>query len=114
MIKLAEALEAWNTPGFEHALKEAIQKIGPERLPLQAGLSHSNHVSDSGISAVILNVTETANTLRVKTGIFYAGVNAGSCCADDPTPVCEQTEYCELQFDINKQTAEAAVTLLPG
>ena len=113
MIKLADALAAWNTPEFENVLKEAIQKISLEQLPLQQGLAQTSYVSDSGISAVILSVTETANTIRVKTGIFYAGVIAGSCCADDPTPVCEQTEHCELQFDIDKQTAETVVTLLP-
>ena len=45
-------------------------------------------------------------------GIFYAGIIVGSCCDSDPTPVCEQTEYCEVQFNINKLTAEATVALL--
>ena len=31
--------------------------------------------------------------------------------ADDPTPMCEQTEYCELWFDIDKTTAEARVSM---
>jgi len=61
---------------------------------------------------VILNVTETENVIRAKTGIIYAGIIAGSCCADDPTPMSEQTEYCEVQFDINKMTAETTVTIL--
>jgi len=26
---------------------------------------------------------------------------------DDPTPIDEQNEYCVVQIDINKQTAEA-------
>lgn len=33
-------------------------------------------------------------------------------CADDPTPVDELTEYCVLQFDIDRTTADASVTLL--
>ncbi|MFA5242720.1 MAG: hypothetical protein WC029_06490 [Sulfuricella sp.] len=112
MIKLVNALKAWKTPSFESVLKDEIQNIDVMLLPLQEGLSLSSHVSGSDISAVILKVTETPGFIRAKTGIFYAGINAGSCCADDPTPLCEQTEYCEVQFDIDKTTAETTVTLL--
>lgn len=112
MIRLLDALKAWKTPDFERVLKDEIQKIDVALLPLQEGLSLSSYVSGSDISAVILNVTETPDVIRAKTGVFYAGINAGSCCADDPTPLCEQTEYCEVQFDIDKRTAETAVTLL--
>ena len=112
MIKLVNALEAWGTPDFENALKEEIHKIDTELLPLQEGLSQSSHVSEGDISVVILSVTEASNVIRAKTGIIYAGIIAGSCCADDPTPMSEQTEYCEVQFDINKMTAETTVTIL--
>jgi hypothetical protein len=112
VIKLVNALEAWGTPGFENTLKDEIHKIDTRLLPLQEGLSQSSHVSEADISVVILNVTETSDVIRAKTGIIYAGIIAGSCCADDPTPMSEQTEYCEVQFDINKMTAEATVTIL--
>jgi len=112
VIKLLNALEAWGTPDFENALKGEIQQIDTRLLPLQEGLSQSSHVSEGDISVVILSVTEASNVIRAKTGIIYAGIIAGSCCADDPTPMSEQTEYCEVQFDINKMTAETTVTIL--
>ena len=112
MIKLLKALNAWKTPDFESVLKEEIQKTDLALLPLQQGLSQSSYVSGSDISAVILKVSETPDLIRAKTGIFYAGIIAGSCCSDDPTPVCEETEYCEVQFDIDKKTGEATATLL--
>ena len=112
MIKLFNALKAWETPDFENALKGEIQQIDTGLLPLQEGLSQSSHVSEGDISVVILSVTEASNVIRAKTGIIYAGIIAGSCCADDPTPMSEQTEYCEVQFDINKMTAETTVTIL--
>jgi hypothetical protein len=61
---------------------------------------------------VVLGVAEEPDYIRVKAGIFYQGIIAGCSCADDPTPVGEQTEYCVVQFDIDKQTAEARITLL--
>jgi len=79
---------------------------------LQAGLSQSSYVSDANINVLILNVTDTNDDILAKTGIFYAGVIAGSCCADDPTPMSEQTEYCEVLFNINKLTAKTTVALL--
>ncbi len=112
MIKLIRALEAWGAPDFENVLQGEIQKIEPELRPLQEGLSQSSYVSDADISVLILNVTETTEEILVKAGIFYAGVIAGSCCADDPTPMSEQTEYCEVQFNINILTAETTVALL--
>ena len=113
MLKLTDSLEAWGTPDFETALKEEIQKLDYAMLPLQEGLSQSSHASDAKISVIILKVSEAPDSIRVKTGVFYAGIIAGSCCADDPTPVTENTEYCEVLFAINKTTAETVVTLHP-
>lgn len=112
LIKLPDTLNAWATPDFERILKREIQQLDVGLLPLQAGLSQTSYVTDAAISVVALNVSETADLIRVKTGVFYAGIIAGSCCADDPTPVCEQTEYCEVVFEINKSTAEATVALV--
>lgn len=112
MLTLPDALKAWKTPDFDRVLKGEIQKINIAYLPLQAGLSQTSYVCETEINVLILNISETADSVRVKTGVFYAGIIAGSCCADDPTPVCEQTEYCELLFDIAKSTAQTTVTLL--
>ena len=111
MIKLVDTLKAWGTSDFERVLKEEIQNMDPGMLPLQEGLSQSSHVSDTKISAVVLNATETPDSIRIKTGIFYAGIIAGSCCADDPTPISENTEYCEVLFEVNKTTAETVIIL---
>ncbi len=112
MIKLTRTLEAWPGGDFRQVLREEIGSIEHELLPLQEGLSHSSYVCDKDISVLLLNIVETSYDIIAKIGIFYAGVIAGSCCADDPTPVCEQTEYCEVQFTIKKITAETTVTLL--
>jgi len=112
MLKLADALKAWGSPGFEKILKDSIEKLEPGILPLQQALTLSSHVSDAPISVVVLRLTETAQSIQAKTGIFYAGIIAGSCCSDDPTPVSENTEYCEVLFEIDKDTAGTMITLL--
>ena len=112
MIKLPDSVKKWGSAAFEKTFRNEFGSLDSEQLPLQQGLMQSSHVSDSGFSVVVLNSSDTSNTICVKTGIFYNGVIAGSCCSDDPTPLNEQTEYCELYIEISKSTAEAKITLL--
>ena len=112
MMQFTSALNAWETPAFEAALKREIEQLDVELLPLQQGLSQSSYTSGANRSVLILEITVGAEFIRVKTGIFYSGIIPGCSCADDPTPMSEITEYCEVQFEINKMTAETTVTLL--
>lgn len=111
-MKLTKALQSYNDPEFKNILKHEIQNISPDLLPLQQGLSLSSYVGKSAFSAVILNIIEEPDFIQIKTGIFYTGIIAGCSCSDDPPPTDEQNEYCELLFNINKDTAETTVTLL--
>ncbi len=112
MIRLAKAIEAWGTADFTDVLKHEIEQLKADQLPLQQGLSCTSYVADSQHKAMIIRVSESKESIQVKAGIFYSGIIAGCSCADDPTPVDEQNEYCEMQFEINRQTAETSVTLL--
>jgi hypothetical protein len=112
MIRLAKTLNAWGTPGFEDALKSEVGQLATDRLPLQQALSTSSHVTDSQRTVTIIRVSDDEDLIHIKAGIFYSGIIAGCSCADDPTPIDEQNEYCVVQIEINKQTAETTVTLL--
>ena len=112
MIQLHKALSAWGTPDFGAVLKREIELLGAERLPLQQGLSISSHVTAEPITVMINNIVESGDVIRVRAGILYSGVISGCSCADDPTPVSENIEYCEVQLDIDKATAETMVTLV--
>lgn len=112
MNRLPESVLAWKTAEFSAVLKREIELIDAAQLPLQQGLSISSYVTDRPFQAMIIHVSEEAGLIRVKAGIFYTGVIAGCSCADDPTPIDEQTEYCVLRFDIDCATAETTVTLL--
>ncbi len=111
-VALAQAVAAFGTPTFKAAFKQTIMELDRNRLPLQAGLSKSSYVDDSAIDVVVLSSHVHGKALQVKAGIFYAGIIAGSCCADDPTPVEVLPEYCELLFLIDRQSGAARVELL--
>ena len=111
-MKLSKALQANHSPEFNKALKNEIQDLDPNLLPLQQGLSLSSYVGKTPFSVVILNVSEEADYMKIKVGIFYTGIIAGCSCSDDPSPTDEQNEYCDLLFSINKNTANTEVELI--
>jgi hypothetical protein len=112
MIQLDKALGAWDTPAFREVLKAEIGQLDAEQLPLQQGLSHSSYACDDNIKVVIISVSAEAGVIHATAGIFYTGIIPGCSCADDPAPEDEYAEYCEVRFDINRQTAETAIHLL--
>ncbi len=112
MIRLTGTLNAWGTPDFNDILKREIEQVDAAQLPLQQGLSTGSYAIDDKINVMIISVSEAAGSIRVKAGIFYSGIIAGCSCADDPTPVNKESEYCVVQLDINKQTAATTVVLL--
>lgn len=112
MIKLTKTLLAWGSEAFEAMLKAEIEDLGARHLPLQQGLSSGSYAIDRDLSVMLIGVTEAAGVIQVRVGIFYTGIIAGCNCADDPTPVDELSEYCELQLEIDKNTAETAVSLV--
>jgi len=112
MVRFDKALRVWGDPGFEEALKQEIEQMDVDTLPLQQCLSVGNYVSDTPITVLIQNVTEYGTVIRVKAGIIFQGVLGGCSCAGDPTEASDSNEYGEIQLDIDKNTAEAVVTLV--
>ena len=112
MIKFENSRNAWEQDDFDLICKHEIESLDKNLLPLQQGLQQTSHVGSSDISVVILNSSDNKDSILVKTSIFYSGTIAGSCCADDPTPIEEMPEHCELLFEINKTTAETKISVL--
>ena len=112
MMRLTKSLSDWGDPEFRETLKQEIEAMGAAHLPLQQGLSGGSYAIDDGLQAMILGVSEGPTTIQVQVGLFYSGIIAGCSCADDPTPVEEQSEYCEVKLDIDKATGEARVALV--
>lgn len=114
MILLSQSINAWGSTDFAAVFKQEVSETPHASLPLQQGLTQSSYVSDEVFSAIILNSSTDDLHLYIKAGIFYTGIIAGCSCADDPTPLDTQNEYCELQFTIHRQSGETQVELLPS
>jgi len=112
MLCFNESKNAWGTAGFEQAFKREVTMLDHASLPLQQGLTQSSYVSDEPVSAVVLNSSVNNALIHIKAGIFYTGIIAGCSCADDPSPLDTQNEYCECLFIINQDTGETELSLL--
>ncbi|MDR3392679.1 MAG: hypothetical protein P4L77_13190 [Sulfuriferula sp.] len=109
---LANSLQAWGTPEFNRVLKHEIEQLNADQLPLQQGLSVGSYALDGKLQTVIFDASQLNDCIRVKIGIFYTSIIAGCSCANDPTPIDENTEHCVAQLDIHADTAEGTLILL--
>jgi len=110
MLRLPDSLRAWGSPAFAATLKRELEPLGAE-LPLQRGLAAGSVALDERIEVMYLGADEEPERLRVRVGVFFAGILAGCSCAGDPTPVEPQNEYCELELVIDKASGEAQATV---
>jgi len=109
MIRLDQSLCAWGTPEFERVFKQELAQIGNHVLPLRQSLSVGSHVTDTPPTVMVIGVTETPTTIRIHAGMFFTSIIAGCSCADDPTPMSEYPEHCELVVEIDRSSAETAL-----
>jgi hypothetical protein len=112
LIRLPDSLAARGSPRFAQVLKHELEGLAPGRLPLQQGLTSTSHALDEGIEVTVLGTVDEGPSIRVRVGVFFSGIVAGCSCADDPTPVEPQAEYCELAIAIDTATAEAVAAVL--
>lgn len=92
--------------------KEFLESLPHKALPLQQALQNSSYAADTAFKACILNIEETESEIKIKAGIFYSGLIPGCSCADDPGPVDEINEYCEILCLINKSTKYVSIELI--
>jgi hypothetical protein len=113
-LHMPGVLAACESPDLRNHVKQAVEGLPRALLPLQAGLSQSSYALDDPLTAVLVESAAGPDRLRLRVGLFYQGIIAGCNCADDPTPVEAQNEYCEVWLDIDRVTAAATIRLADG
>jgi hypothetical protein len=108
---LPRSLATFGTADFEATLKEELVQLDEGDLPLQQGLRTGNAPVAGGRDVLILRVSETPQSIEIRAGIFYRSIIAGCSCADDPTPIDENTEYCEVEIVIDRKNGAATFAL---
>lgn len=111
-ITLPHSLQAWETDDFKSTFIKEVEALHGHNLPLQQGLRWSSYALAEDFRVMVMSSSATNTKIEVKTGVFYKGIIAGCSCSDDPSPIDEQTEYCEMLFHINRQSAETTVEVV--
>ena len=106
------SLRAWGSARFRDVFKMELESVPITELPLQQGLEHSSHVSSEAFTVMVLADRAEADCIVVKAGVFYSGIIAGCSCTDDPTPVDEISEYCEIEVMLARASGMATVRVL--
>lgn len=112
MICLPDVLLTADEAELKSRLKQALEKIDGTSLPLQQGLTRSSYTDGKDFSVTVLGLTRGPQQIHAKVGIFYKGIVAGCNCADDPSPVPEIDEYCELELSIDSTSGDAEIVLV--
>ena len=108
MTSLPRSLSQWGQPGFEHTLKQELQALDLNQLPLQKAVTEGGLVDNSPIEASITKSDADASHINVKAGIFFTELVPSCSCGDEPQA---KPVYCDISIIINKASAEAEFTL---
>lgn len=111
-MRLIQAAQAWGTEGFRDVLKAEIETTDVGELPLQQALRSGGYALDEKPTVLVNGAEERDGVVVARVGLFFASIDAGSCCADDPSPVEPYQEYCVLQLEIERSTGETQICLL--
>lgn len=111
MINLQEVAHNRGKPDFNPRLKAAVERLSIDDLPLLQAMSNGNQILEQPLTAMVNAVGDEGGRIVADVGIFFACLDAGNCCADDPTPVEPHDEYCVLRFSIDPESGDAEVTL---
>jgi hypothetical protein len=109
MIKFSRSLQHYPSEDFKRALKDEIEACDKKLLPLEKGTTQGGYVSDEPITATVLRVTETNDSIQADVGIFFTEIVICCGCGDDPMPT---NTYCEMRLLINKQTADTEIKII--
>ncbi len=111
MPTLAPLLPLWSTPEFAPRLCAALAEWPAEALLLVRAMARGSALGPSPHQVTWLAGEALEGRYRVRVGVFFTSIIAGCNCADDPTPVEEQSEYTTLQLTIDPLSGEVAVAL---
>ena len=113
MLELPASAAAWGTPAFAAALRAELEAVPAEALGLQRQVALGGQLADAPVQVTVLASRADGAGVRARVGVFFASVIAGCSCADDPTPVEDLPEYCELELTIHLPDGESRVGPAP-
>lgn len=113
MIYLTKSLAQYPSDSFKQQLKQEIEQLDKDSLPLHLATTQGGIVDASKLSVSVLNVTEEnrddKNAILVKIAVFFEEIIGGCSCGDDPLSA---NAYGEFLLNIDKTNAKTQIRFL--
>jgi hypothetical protein len=101
-----QALKHWGDDDFFQYFKLAFSQLTVDELPLYDYCTHSL-IIDKDIDITMLSSADNEQVICLKIGVFFREVLSGCVCNDDSSQaIIFENSYCELNLEINRQTAK--------
>jgi hypothetical protein len=113
-MELHRSLRAYGSSDFAATLQRELAQVGLDALGLQQALRAGSIALGDDLGVMILRVDASPGHLDLHLGLFFTSIVAGCACADDPTPVDRNTEYCEVDLRIDRATGRGRITPRDG
>jgi len=110
LIQFHAVLSEWPGETFTRRLKQAIEALPAEVLPLRAAAARSGLVEDRGHTVGILGMHAAPQQIHVRLGVFFREILAACSCGEDPQAL---DTYCELRLEIDRSNGLGRFTLIP-
>jgi len=108
MVNFKHSILNYHSESFNSSLKYFLESLNANTLPLNKCTTQGGIVEDEHISACILSVNDTKDSIDIKTGIFFYETVGGCSCGDEPMSV---NVYCEIMVSIDKHSKDMSFSV---
>ncbi len=111
MTKLAQSLQHWGSETFNSSLKQELEQLRADVLPLKEAIDPDNYVIDFDLGVTVISANEKDDAIHAKIGVYFAEeVSCCSCGEGAPT----EEAYCEMEVIIDKHSADTTFAIADG
>jgi len=97
MPAFPKTLRAWQTDGFDTALKREVEGLGINAMPL------AGYAADGPVTIRVLHTLDTDNAIQCHVGVWFTEILP---CCGDPQGTMEKAAYNEIRIRVDKSTAD--------
>ncbi len=106
MKTLDTSIKTWGTDGFSAVLKAELEELRSDVLPIAHAVEEGNRLDDSDLGIIVNEVTDDAQHIYAKVGVFFAQFLECVTCGGGSG--VRDEAYCELLVTIDKSNGRTA------
>ncbi len=106
MTTLKHSADAWGTERFAAVLKDELEQLRADVLPIAHVLEPDDRLDDSDLGVIVNEVSDDAQHIFAKVGVFFAKFVECTTCGGGSG--MHDEAYCELLVTIDRSSGKAS------